>query len=133
MEIIDDEELKNVPAFPARSDVREVSDDEFKRMVSRLSKDPIGNLEELATRLQLIVQERITFEKEGPRGEISPQTRQWMQMLIDALDKIQKARYGEKRINVNAQIITHSDISEFVRQHAPKEANRIFDQSGSEE
>lgn len=119
MDLIDESDLENVPAFPQRQDVRDVSDEEFRALVKRLASDPVGNLEELATRVQLIVQERITREKNGPTGEISVQTRAWMQMLMDAIEKIHKARFGEKRVNINAQVITHSDLADFVRQNAP--------------
>lgn len=68
-------------------------------------------------------------------GRLTNNTRQWIETYNNILNNLQKNQFGDKSVNLDVRMITHSDIGELIRKHPMMKVDkesRVIDAGGKE-
>jgi hypothetical protein len=108
---------KELPALPVKEgpEIMEITEEQFKVVLAEM-ETPVQNQKHLAVQIKLFLDHRIAYEMSN-RGILSDHTRRWVESYNTILEKIQKALYGDKSVNLNLHEhrITHGDIAARIR------------------
>jgi len=115
MEIIDDKDLERIEPMPLVNESYEITEEKFKHLLKEL-ENPVIHQKELAVKLKCFLDVRI--EKDLiEKGTLTDSTRRWVETYNNTLEKLQKALYGEKSVNLHVHKVTHSQIAARMRQY----------------
>lgn len=123
MEIIDEKDYKNAdkleekklvskPKLP--SDWIDMGNEEFSKLLKQMN-NPLEVQKELAVKIKSYLDRRIEFELEN-LGMLSRDTREWVKEFNGMLEGMNKAIFGDKKVNVNLNI-SHSQIASHIRKN----------------
>ncbi len=115
METIDEKDLGKAEPKPLRIRQDNISESDFKSMLEEM-ENPVVAQKQMAVRIKIFLDKRIEKEMEE-KGLLSDHTRRWVESYNNLLEKIQKALYGEKSVNINLHKVTPSQIAARMRQH----------------
>jgi hypothetical protein len=124
MEIVDKDKFDGAKNLPkpvkkedlADSDIRELNEKEFKQMLEDM-QNPVKAQQHLAVQIKNFLDQRIGKEIKE-KGYLSDHTRRWVESYNSILEKIQKALYGDKSVNLHLHKVTHSQIAEQIRRYS---------------
>jgi len=116
MDIINkkDFDAVQVKDLPIISEGFNVTDEELESLIAVMDT-PIEAMKVLAAQIKVFLDKRI-MEEIKTKGILSDHTRRWVETYNDSLDRIQKAIYGEKSVNLHLHKITHSQIAAKIRE-----------------
>ncbi len=115
MEEVSEEELNEAIAMqPQKIDKEQISDEEFQKMLIEM-QNPVQAQKRLAVQIKIFLDSRIKEELES-KGILSDHTRRWVESYNGILEKIQKAIHGDKSVNLHLHKVSHSDISNKIRE-----------------
>ncbi len=120
MEEIDKEKFEQAKDMPSvnsiESDgqIKQPTIEEFKELLEKM-KDPLKAQQEIAAKIKNFLDQRIEYEIKQ-NGSLSNGTRMWVESYNSLLEKIQKAMHGDKSVNLHLHKVSHSDISEKIRE-----------------
>lgn len=92
----------------------QLSDKEFTDLMKQM-QNPIELHKELAVKIKVFLDKHIDNEMEN-LGRLSEHTLKWVRVYSDNLEKIQKAIYGSKNLNLNVSV-SHSQIASQIRKY----------------
>ena len=78
-------------------------------------QNPVNAQQEIAAKIKNFLDNRMGQEMTAS-GSLSSNTRMWVETYNNLLEKIQKAMHGEKSVNLHLVKVSHSDISEKIRE-----------------
>lgn len=117
MEQINEKQYNNASKLPAikKSDnsLNLLTNEQFKACLEEM-KIPSDAQRDIAVKIKNFLDQRIEIEM-TERGYLSDHTRRWVETYNNILEKIHKAIYGDKSINLHEHHITHGDISTRIR------------------
>lgn len=120
MDIIDEKEFNKTEIVPSvvkkspEETWNTITDDQFEVMLDDM-KNPVDAQRRLAVQVKAFLDTRIDAEMES-KGILSDHTRRWVETYTNLLEKIQKALYGEKSVNLNLKAkISHSQVASLIR------------------
>lgn len=127
MEIVDKEKFddaKRLPEAMRKTDLeagisRPLTDSEFAQMMEAM-QSPVKAQQRIAVQIKSFLDQRISREM-AEKGILSDHTRRWVETYNDVLEKIQKALYGDRSVNLHLHKVSHSQIAEKIRKYAPVE------------
>ena len=93
---------------------KEVSEREFNKLLEEM-ENPVLAQKKIAVQIKRFLDKRID-EEMGEKGILSDHTRRWVESYNKILEKIQTALHGDKHVNLNIHRVSHSDISEKIRE-----------------
>ena len=93
---------------------KEITEEEFKRLLEEM-QDPVLAQRHLAVNIKVFLDRIIKIESASEKGILSDHTRRWVESYNNILDKIQKALYGDKSVNLHLHKVTHSQIAAKMR------------------
>jgi len=119
MEIIKEEEFKSANDLPLVEreefkDIGGLTESEFKNLLEDM-KNPIKAQKYLAVQIKNYLDQKIAEELKNKKI-LSDHTRRWVKVFNEILDKIQKAMYGEKSVNLHIHKVTHAQIAMKMRE-----------------
>jgi hypothetical protein len=91
----------------------ETAQAEFDKMMGEFDS-PVQKWKEVAVKIKAFLDRRIENEM-ADKGLLSDHTRRWVETYNETLEKIQKALYGDKSVNLHVHTVTHSDIAMKIR------------------
>ena len=115
MDFIDEKTYDKAELLPALHDDKVMNAEEFESLMKQMS-NPVIAQKEMAVKLKHYLDKRIENELRT-KGILSDHTRRWVESYNNFLDKIQKALYGEKSVNLHLHKVTHSQIAAKIREH----------------
>lgn len=125
MEIVDKEKFDEAIDLPEVNKIENaplvITPDDFKKVLVSL-ENPVDLQKELAVKVKLFLDARIETELQK-NGVLTEYTRMWVRDFNDILDKIQRALYGDKRVNLHLHKVSHSHIAAKIREHRVKVIN----------
>jgi len=89
------------------------SKEDIKALQEKLD-NPVELQQELAGKIKKYIDNRMAEEHEE-NGFISEYTRKWVLVYSDVLDKINKALYGEKSVNITLNKVSLADVGAAMR------------------
>lgn len=92
---------------------KKLSDQEFEDMLETM-KNPVDSQKALAVQIKFFLDNRVK-EEMASKGILSDHTRRWVETYNNILEKIQKALYGDKSVNLHLHKVTHSHIAAKIR------------------
>lgn len=116
MDRITEDDLASVPAEVVEKakklSVVEYNPDEVDNLASS-ENFTVDGLTQLAARAYHIVSQNIA--KEGSeKGQLSDKTRRWFETLTNTLEKLHRAKFGDKSIQVNINKPSFNSIRNFI-------------------
>lgn len=119
MEIVDKKKFMDVESKPPfeREDLKTLDDlteSEFNKLMVDM-QNPVKAQKYLAVQIKYFLDQRIINEMRE-KGFLSDHTRRWVKVFNEILDKIQKALYGDKSLNLHIHKVTHSQIAMKMRE-----------------
>lgn len=118
IEIIDAEKYKEAENMrpTVREDMKlpEISKEEMEKLMEEM-QSPVRFQKEMAVKIKRALDNQIKHEL-ATRGVLSEQTRKWVDTYNKILEKIQSAIYGDKSVNLHLHKVSHSDISNKIRE-----------------
>ena len=108
---------KDLPAIKNTSsglEIAELSEQDFSSMLISM-QNPVDAQKHLAVQIKHYLDNKIDHEMRS-KGFLSDHTRRWVDTFNSLLEKIQKALYGDKSVNLHVHKISHSDIATKVRE-----------------
>lgn len=109
------DEAKNMkPILKEGAKVKKYSQEEIEVMLEQM-EHPIKFQKELAVKVKIALDHQMKLEMES-KGLLSDSTRRWVESYNKILDRIQSAIYGDKTVNLHLHKVSHSDISEKIRE-----------------
>lgn len=120
MEEIDKEKFdsaKDLPSVDAEVQPRKLKQPTKEEMeiLFKQMQDPVNAQQEIAAKIKNFLDNRMELEITNS-GSLSSNTRMWVETYNNLLEKIQKAMHGEKSVNLHMVKVSHSDISEKIRE-----------------
>ena len=94
---------------------KELTEEEFKKLLEDM-QDPILAQRHLAVHIKIFLDKRIKKELSTDKGILSDHTRRWVESYNNILEKLQKALYGDKSVNLHLHKVTHSQIATKMRE-----------------
>ena len=88
--------------------------EEFNKLLEEM-QSPLLAQQKLAVQIKNFLDNRIS-EEMSDRGFLSEHTRRWVESYNNILEKIQKALHGDKSVNLHLHKVSHSDISNKIRE-----------------
>ena len=82
-------------------------------------QDPVKAQQTLAVQVKHSLDNMIK-EDMNKTGMLSERTRRWVESYNTILEKLQKAMFGEKSVNLNVHKISNSDIAAKIRETQKK-------------
>ena len=116
MEVIgkdDFDKAKKLPSVEEKPVFTSMSPEEFNTLLIKM-QNPVEAQKELAVQVKHFLDRRIDDEM-VKNGYLSDFTRRWVREYNDILEKIQKALYGDKSVNLHLHKVTHSQIAAKIR------------------
>ena len=113
MEIIDDSDLDEAEPKTLEGDSSELTGPKFKEMMEEM-ENPILAQKQMAVKIKHFLDRRIDKEMREKKY-LSDHTRRWVESYNNLLEKIQKAMYGEKSVNLHIHKVTHGQIAARMR------------------
>lgn len=120
------ENLPEPPKLPKPFDMTtssEMTEERFQSMMENL-KNPVEAQKEIAVRLKNYLDQKMDKEL-GENGYLSDSLRRWVTEYNGLLEKIQKALYGDKSVNLHLHKVSHSHIASKIRRYADKNDKNI--------
>ncbi|KKM99104.1 hypothetical protein LCGC14_1151180 [marine sediment metagenome] len=119
MEQISEEDFEKVDNLPKKKkkkkmEVIMITESHFKTLLAKM-ENPVLAQQELAVQIKSFLDQKIKVEMED-KGTLSDSTRRWVDTYNNILEKIQKAVYGDKSVNLHIHKVSHSDIAAKIRQ-----------------
>lgn len=118
MEIIDEkmeQEAREMIPIPSETEKTPVlSEEEFNKMLDAM-EHPVNAQKEMAVKIKTFLDIRID-EEMSTKGYLTDHTRRWVESYNNILDRIQKAIYGDKSVNLHVHKITHAQIAAKIRE-----------------
>jgi hypothetical protein len=116
LEVIDKKEFDKME-LDAADEIKSIAVNEKnidKLMESMLQ--PVDRQRELAVSIKEFLDKRMLKEKESESGVLSDHTRRWVETYNEILEKIQKALYGDKSVNLHLHgVVSHSSVAAKIR------------------
>ncbi len=94
-------------------ETKELTEVEFNRLLEDMENPTLAQ-RHLAVHIKNFLDQRIKEEMAG-KGFLSDGTRRWVETYNNILEKIQKALYGDKSVNLHLHKVTHSEIAAKMR------------------
>ena len=114
-EISRDKFEKAMAIAPKRKEIeKEVTPENFEKMLQDM-QNPINSQKEIAVRVKLFLDKRIEDEMEK-NGVLGDNTRKWVETYTSILDKLQRAIWGDKSLNLHVHAVTHGDVAAKIRE-----------------
>lgn len=108
-------EMPIVEKTPHGSYFKELDESEFKKLLDGM-KSPVEAQKQLAVHIKHYLDSRMKKEIDE-KGHLSDHTKRWCDLYSNVLDKIQKALYGDKSVNLNLDYkVTHGQIAAKMRE-----------------
>jgi len=115
MDIVKKEDFDNAPVVPVeKCEPFVITEEEMAKIIVDM-ENPIKSMQRFAAQMKLFLDRRIAQEM-AKDGKLSDHTRRWVETYNDALDRIQKAKFGDKSVNLHLHKITHSQIASKIRE-----------------
>jgi len=95
-------------------ETKELTESEFAKLLEEM-QNPVLAQQHLAVKIKSFLDKRINDEMKD-KGFLSDHTRRWVESYNNILEKIQKALYGDKSVNLHLHKVSHSDISTKIRE-----------------
>lgn len=118
MEIINREKFEKAkemkPTLKDEAKIKEYTPKEIEQMLEEM-QSPVKFQKELAVKIKIALDHQIKLEMKT-KGYLSDHTRRWVESYNKILDKIQAAIYGDKSVNLHLHKVSHSDISNKIRE-----------------
>lgn len=117
MEEIDEERFNNAAELLSKldnEDSQEIDEKEFNNLLDEM-QDPTQAQRHLAVQIKRFLDKRIKNEMDV-KGVLSDHTRRWVLAYNLILEKIQKALYGDRSVNLHVHKVTHSQIAAKIRE-----------------
>jgi len=96
-------------------EIKQLSESEFNTLLETM-QNPVEAQQHLAVQVKNYLDQRIKMEMEE-KGFLSDHTRRWVESYNQILEKIQKALYGDKSVNLHMhKIVSHSEIAARMRE-----------------
>lgn len=92
----------------------ELTENEFQKLLEDM-QNPVKAQQHLAVQIKNYLDKKMKTEMEE-KGYMSDHTRRWADLYNQVLEKIQKALYGDKSINLHVHKVTHSQIAAKMRE-----------------
>lgn len=114
MEIIDEKKFEEAEIIELQNQ-ENVTDAEFQKLLEDM-QNPVEAQKHLAVQIKMFLDKRIKEEMDE-KGVLGDLTRRWVESYTGILEKIQKALYGDKSVNLHMHnIVSHTQIASKVRQ-----------------
>jgi hypothetical protein len=94
--------------------IKELNESEFNTLLKEM-QNPVQAQQRLAVQIKTFLDHSIKKEM-NEKGFLSDHTRRWVGSYNNILEKIQKALYGDKSVNLHLHKVSHSDISTKIRE-----------------
>ena len=118
MEMVDEERFERAEGLPKlpkkEKQFEELSEQEFQNLLEDM-QNPVKAQQQLAVQVKVFLDKRIKEELEV-KGFLTDHTRRWVEAYNNILEKIQKALYGDRSVNLHVHKVTHSQISSRIRE-----------------
>lgn len=92
----------------------DISEKDFNVMLEEM-QNPVQAQKHIAVQIKIFLDRRIKEEMEDD-GVLSDHTRRWVESYNNILDKIQRALYGDKSMNLHVHKVSHGDIAAKIRE-----------------
>lgn len=119
MEFVDKKKFDRAEALPDDEpdgiDFTVLSEEEIDKLIIEM-ENPVKAQQRIAVQMKHFLDTRMNTEIKQ-RGFPSDSTRRWVELYNNTLEKIQKALYGDKSVNLNLNVhkISHGDIATRIR------------------
>jgi hypothetical protein len=113
MELIKKDDFEKVASAQESEEEKEVKEDNFEKMLQEM-ENPVLEQKKLAIKLRKFLNQRI--EGEMLKGNLTENTRKWVDSYNGILEKIQKSLHGDKSVNLQIHAVSHSDIAQKIRE-----------------
>lgn len=113
-EHINDDDLENAEPMPLKLIDESIGPEEFEKLLAEL-ENPVNAQKQMAVKIKYFLDMRMEKEM-NEKGVLSDHTRRWFESYTGLIDKIQKALYGEKSVNLHIHKVTPSQIAARMRQ-----------------
>lgn len=115
MDVIEREEFNKVKAMKKQhEESEEMTGEEFKKKIEAM-QNPVAAQREVAAQIKIFLDKRIKTEMKE-KGYLSDHTRRWVETFNNILEKIQKALYGDKSMNLHLhKVVSHSQVAARIR------------------
>ncbi len=95
-------------------EMKELTEGEFAELLEEM-QNPVQAQQKLAIQIKIFLDKRIKSEMKA-KSFLSDHTRRWVESYNNILEKIQKALHGNKSVNLHLHKVSHSDVSEKIRE-----------------
>ena len=102
------------PTLNKNAIVKNYTSEQMEEMLLEM-QSPVKFQKELAIKIKLSLDHQMDIELET-KGILSDHTRRWVESYNKILDRIQSAIYGDKSVNLHLHKVSHSDISNKIRE-----------------
>jgi len=117
MEMIGKDEFDNAENITepeeTNKDIIRVNESTFQELLVKM-QNPVEAQKELAVKIKMFLDKKID-EEMNDKGFLSDYIRRWVSEYNNILEKIQKALYGDKSVNLHMHKVTHSQIAAKIR------------------
>lgn len=114
MDLIKEDEFKKASEVEEPEEESDVKEENFEKLLAEM-ENPVMEQKKLAVKLKKFLDKRI--EEEMKKGNLTENTRKWVESYNDILEKIQKALHGEKSVSLQIHGVSHSDIAQKIREN----------------
>ena len=117
MKEISQAEVDNAMALaPKRKEKeKEISVEDFEKLLTDM-QNPVNAQKDIAVKVKLFIDKRIKDEMEQ-KGVLGDNTRKWIETYNSLLEKLQRAIYGDKSLNLHVHQVTHGEIAAKMREY----------------
>jgi len=115
-EISQEEVDKAMAIAPNRKEEeKEITVEDFEKLLTDM-QNPVNAQKEIAVKVKLFLDKRIKDEMEQ-KGVLGDNTRKWIETYNSLLEKLQRAIYGDKSLNLHVHQVTHGEIAAKMREY----------------
>jgi len=100
---------------PKRKEEKEITVEDFEKLLKDM-QNPVNAQKEIAVKVKLFLDKRIKDEIDK-NGVLGDNTRKWIETYTSLLEKLQRAIYGDKSLNLHVHAVTHGDIAAKMREY----------------
>lgn len=93
---------------------KQISEQDFSEMLKDM-QNPVNSQKEIAVKVKMFLDKRIKDEM-AKNGVLGDNTRRWIETYISLLEKLQRAIYGDKTLNLHVHKVTHGEIAAKMRE-----------------
>lgn len=108
---------KNLPER-VEDNTGSLTESEFQDLLSQM-QNPVEVQKHLAIKIKVFLDKQIKNEMKD-KGYLTENTRKWVESYNNILEKIQKSIYGDKSVNLHLHKVSHSDVSDKIRESKEK-------------